>query len=57
MTCRTGHLRVKKKAARRSSDRKKMLLHSLHHHVKIERSLLRWRVGTKTGLRLRDWLQ
>ena len=56
-THRAGHLHMKKEAARRSRDRKKMLLHSPHHHVKIARRLRRRRVGTKTGLHLHDKLQ
>ena len=45
-----------KAAARKSRGRKKMLLHSPHHHVKIARHLRWWRVGTKTRLYLHDGL-
>ena len=47
---------MKKVATRKSHSRKKMLLHSLHHHVKIVCRLRRRRVGINTRLHLHDGL-
>ena len=55
-TRRAGRPRVKKKAARRSSGRTNMLLHSQHHHVKTARRLRWWRVSAKIRLHLYDQL-
>ena len=56
VTRHAGHARTKKKAARRSSGRKKVLQRSLHHCIKTARRL-RWRrMSAKTRLHLHDGL-
>ena len=56
-TRRAGRPRANKEAAKKSLGCKKMLLCSLHHHVKTARRLRRQCKGTRTGLRLRSGLQ
>jgi hypothetical protein len=51
-----GRRRVKRKAARWCNSRKKMLVHSRHHHIKNARRLQRWRASAKTRLHLHDGL-
>jgi len=52
-----GRPHAKKEAARRSNGRKKVLQHSLRHHVKTACRLQRWRASTKIRLRLHGGLQ
>ena len=56
VTRHTGHLRMKKEAAKKSPVRKKTLQHFQHHCVKTACRLRRRRMDIKIRLRLRDRL-
>ena len=57
VTYRVGRPHAKKKAARRSSGRKKVLQCSLHCHVKTAHCLRCWHVSTRFRLHLHDGLR